>query len=461
MSLVGLINPTQFLTDFSKTSKRDDALPYIMMKGDRLLVLAALSVPSITLAISIFLGSDMYHMSGIELSPIPRKFDRWTEVGFVKSYCWANFETETENGQIIPLWHYPYYPFIMFTITVIIWSAKLIWRFGDFQHLTHGLNYVLDALEESIRDLIESLMEETKSNTKFRSLSFNANKPNESGDNVENNNALNNLPESELKVQETNLDDLEKQPLANSTEDLSNDQSYVIERNLAQFVTNFHDKMRRDAKYRNFNQILKVFATNSTYQKKFRNFRMYFLIIMLAVEGFVYWIFLVPSRNPYEVQCPLPPQFYQTDENGVEVTRTLALFAPVVIRTTILWTMWIANLGLILAAGFVWKNSNTANSMGMRLLQNLPSVTIDKKYLTKSSDLSYLMKLVYVNRNRLEFVRFGFNMMAASDAKVGKKSKEGNFLSIFRETILWMQSLDKDSQLKKIVTALNENMESG
>ena len=51
--------------------------------------------------------------------------------------------------------------------------------------------------------------------------------------------------------------------------------------------------------------------------------------------------------------------------------------------------------------------------------------------------------------------------MAASDAKVGKKSKDGNFLSIFRETILWMQSLDKDSHLKKIVTALNENMESG
>ena len=127
--------------------------------------------------------------------------------------------------------------------------------------------------------------------------------------------------------------------------------------------------------------------------------------INFSVEGFVYWIFLVPSRNPYEIQCPLPPQFYQTDENGAEVTRTLALFAPVVIRTTILWTMWIANLGLILAAGFVWKNCNTANSMGMRLLQNLPSVTIEKKYLTKSSDLSYLMQLVYVNRNRLEFVR--------------------------------------------------------
>ena len=63
---------------------------------------------------------------------------------------------------------------------------------------------------------------------------------------------------------------------------MSDDQSNIIEQNLAQFVSCFHDKMRRDAKYRNFNQILKVFATSSTYQKKFRNFRMYFLVIMLA-----------------------------------------------------------------------------------------------------------------------------------------------------------------------------------
>ena len=40
MSLVGLINPGNFLGQFADTSKRDASSPYLMPKGDRLLTLA-------------------------------------------------------------------------------------------------------------------------------------------------------------------------------------------------------------------------------------------------------------------------------------------------------------------------------------------------------------------------------------------------------------------------------------
>ena len=127
--------------------------------------------------------------------------------------------------------------------------------------------------------------------------------------------------------------------------------------------------------------------------------------IFFLVEIFIYFIFLVPSRNPVEIMCPLPPQFYTTDAvTNATVTRTLVLFAPVIIRTTVMWLMWISNILLVIGAIYTWGSAG-ASPRGVKLLQKLPSVKIADKILFKRSDLSYLMELVYVNRHRLQYVK--------------------------------------------------------
>lgn len=71
-----------------------------------------------------------------------------------------------------------------------------------------------------------------------------------------------------------------------------------------------------------------------------------------------------------------------------------------------MWTMFAANLILILIAIIAWTVISIHNRPGVRLLQKLPSVLTKDKTFEKSSDLRYLMELVYVNRNRLQFVKY-------------------------------------------------------
>ena len=121
----------------------------------------------------------------------------------------------------------------------------------------------------------------------------------------------------------------------------------------------------------------------------------------------MYYLYLQEERNPVEIYCPLPPQFYYSDpKTNKEITRTLVLYAPVVIRTTVMWSMFSANILLMLSAFVIWSYIAKTESPGLRLLKKLPSVKIDDQLLSKNSDLCYLMELVYVNRNRLQFVKY-------------------------------------------------------
>jgi len=454
---VGLINPTHYLSVFSKTSKRDSSEPYLMMNGDRLLIFAALSIPSITLAVSIFLGSDMYHMSGLEFCSKPVAFDVWAEVPYIKAYCWANLQHLSESGEVISLWHYSYYPFILCTLTLLVFTTELMWRFVNLRNLAHGLDYVLDALEESIRDIMAIFLEDMTANPGLRFT------------HVGHEGACNE------NFQAKESDDAEKQLLTNNgygacsngynngsvKSDTAKDGCH-FESHISSFVANTHAKKKFDEKYTNFNAILKSFASSSRFTKKLIFFRAFLFFVVLVVEGVTAWLFLIPHRNPSEINCPLPPQFYQTDDNGTEITHTTFLFSPVVIRTEILWTMVICNIVIAFSALIFWARTPTRHSLGMCLLKQLPAVNMDASMISKNSDLSYLMELVYVNRNRLDYVKFGFNILAASDAKMhtSSRSKKG-FLSIFRETILWMRSLDKDKKLAKMVEIMNDNIESG
>ena len=92
------------------------------------------------------------------------------------------------------------------------------------------------------------------------------------------------------------------------------------------------------------------------------------------VQFVIFWYFLDKKRNPVEIMCPLPIEFYKTDALGVEITRNKFIFAPTKIRTVIMWICWISNLCLIIAAFPMWSNSPKKISRGVRLMKLLPSV---------------------------------------------------------------------------------------
>ena len=112
--------------------------------------------------------------------------------------------------------------------------------------------------------------------------------------------------------------------------------------------------------------------------------------------------------NPIEIDCPLVPQFhYETTlPNGsvATVTTVRAIFDPVVRRVTLMWIMFVAYLGLAAVGLLLWLQSAFGKNFGMALLQKLPIVDDDIKNCT-FSDLNYLMQLVYVNQNRVKYLK--------------------------------------------------------
>ena len=128
----------------------------------------------------------------------------------------------------------------------------------------------------------------------------------------------------------------------------------------------------------------------------------------LLVEGAIFWFYLRPKNNPMEINCPLPPHMYYTDEEtNQKVTFILAIFPPVAVRTKLMWTMWVSILCLIIAAALGYRAaSNKSNTRGFRLMKKLPSVTLGEAKFSKDSDLRYLTELVYANRWRLQYVKY-------------------------------------------------------
>ena len=120
--------------------------------------------------------------------------------------------------------------------------------------------------------------------------------------------------------------------------------------------------------------------------------------------------------NPTEVNCPLESwlQFNTTDRypstDKILVTTVKAVYEPTPRRTLLMWIM-VGLYGLIIiCALFVWTLGSTTNK-GMVLLNILPFIYDPTQEVggspldRKSSDLDYIMNMVFVNRKRSKIVR--------------------------------------------------------
>lgn len=85
----------------------------------------------------------MYSMDGLELyNPVDNgsiQYDADTEAGYIKSYCWSHFNHLLEDsGEIIPLYHYPFFPYILFGSMLYVYTIQIAWRFVDLTNICSG-----------------------------------------------------------------------------------------------------------------------------------------------------------------------------------------------------------------------------------------------------------------------------------------------------------------------------------
>lgn len=119
----------------------------------------------------------MYHVNGLNVLESP--FDA-QQTEYIVEYCWSYLRhVDLTTNEVIYLYHYAYFPYIMFLFFVLFYVVDISWRFSSFNELAHGtftieklvlnyytlisvLDHILDGLEEQIRDILQLLIEDIK-----------------------------------------------------------------------------------------------------------------------------------------------------------------------------------------------------------------------------------------------------------------------------------------------------------
>ena len=136
------------------------------------------------------------------------------------------------------------------------------------------MDYVLDAVEESIRDVMECFLENVKRNVVTKHVT-------ESGDATENNNQFKSLPESNFNG------DIETQKLTETSFDGGEPLPQTMEDELYDLVQKNQGEKNLDLKFKYFNRILTQFANSDHYIKKVRFMRLY-LFLVITIGTFLY-----------------------------------------------------------------------------------------------------------------------------------------------------------------------------
>ena len=149
-----------------------------------------------------------------------------------------------------------------------------------------GLDYVFDALEESIRDIMEFMLEGFKldvANSANGGLFLQSTYSNEENlEKPETEFVSNNVNSNNLNVIDIDIDNLkqEKQPL--TSEDIHSVKTNLCdETRLLKLLDRNQTSKKLDNKYNYFNRILKEFAKSNVYVTKLKLLRAYFLFTLI------------------------------------------------------------------------------------------------------------------------------------------------------------------------------------
>ena len=233
---------------FAATTKRDERDPYVMFNYDRMINYGAIAIPGMALVTSFFIGNELFTADGLQpINPRDRdgslRFDRWTELGVAKSYCWAHLGITSETTQSSDyLYHYACFPYVLMLLSLMLYLVQITWRFSDLDRLTSVLDFILDGLEESIRDIMEFLLEED-GDKKFVA------KP------ISRCNS-----DDRLIATQIDMEDIRNDLIDTVDEKIVK----VTEKNLWDQLIEYHKEKKVCAKYRKFRLLLEHFSTSNT-----------------------------------------------------------------------------------------------------------------------------------------------------------------------------------------------------
>jgi len=139
-------------------SKQDAREPFLMPNRDKALIFIAISAPLTILSSSVFLRTDLYLPHALEVRPQSPSLS-YNDVNFVRAFCWSNMHQAKFNDKVVDLSHYSTYPYVLIGIPMVLYVLKSMWRSKTFFQLSpYALDYVIDGLEEEIRDSIEQMV---------------------------------------------------------------------------------------------------------------------------------------------------------------------------------------------------------------------------------------------------------------------------------------------------------------
>ena len=89
------------------------------------------------------------------------RYDRWSEVPLLTEYCWNHLAHEVPGKDEAPFqFQYCFFPYILALITIATYSVQVTWRFSSLNRLVNVLDYVIEGLEEAIRDMMAFIIRE-------------------------------------------------------------------------------------------------------------------------------------------------------------------------------------------------------------------------------------------------------------------------------------------------------------
>lgn len=143
--------------------------------------------------------------------------------------------------------------------------------------------------------------------------------------------------------------------------------------------------------------------------------------------GYTYFQFVVPIRNPSEINCLLPPAFLHSPITGRQLQRndTIALlFVPVTVRTSLMLVALAFYAVIFILSTWIWASAGSFVP-GIELLQQIGSRDVrkilkklDRQLPWTCTDLHLIMGLTYVNRDRLHFIQYVYRFVNDSNCKM-------------------------------------------
>lgn len=415
----------------SAMSKRAKSEPSVMLSSDSTILMSATSISAVVLILAIFLGEDIYHSTGLR---ILHELETDAKTQYAIEYCWSHFNhLDIPSNTVVSLYHYTYFPYLLFLFSTCFYIIFMSWKNSGFNKLAHVLEYMLDGLEEQIRDIILFLLKDIKEKK-------------EKYEEVKNDISID-LSDKTSKL-------LHQNSIKEQRETLKKKEKFLHVKLEEYFASELYHR-----KYHYFNYLLAEHVKTNNFVRMIIYRRFTLLTFLMIVIGFIYYQFLMVIRNPSVINCVIP--------SDVSNQTIQLLFSPVKIRTTLMWLAFYSYIFIFLAAIKMWTCSFMFNP-GLNLLRNIlpkdlqKNLKIDQKRLSlkvAGSNLNLIFSLVFGNRNRLQYIQIAFTALYASEEKnIGLKS-HGNFLSVLRESMLWMvDGNEHDEIISKVANGLTSNM---